>query len=71
MKKKKNKICKTKKRPEPEGSWPLKNWGAGYSEGFALPSKCLFTLQFTTIFGYLSNHILDAGYKTSVKLGCL
>ena len=22
---KKNKICKTKKRPEPEGSWPLKN----------------------------------------------
>ena len=21
---KKNKICKTKKRPEPEGSWPLK-----------------------------------------------
>ena len=22
---KKNKICKTKKRPEPEGSWPLKS----------------------------------------------
>ena len=21
----KNKICKTKKRPEPEGSWPLNN----------------------------------------------
>ena len=24
---KKNKICKAKKRPEPEGSWPLKNKG--------------------------------------------
>ena len=24
MKKKNNKICKAKKRPEPEGSWPLK-----------------------------------------------
>ena len=23
-KKKNNKICKAKKRPEPEGSWPLK-----------------------------------------------
>ena len=22
--KRKNKICKAKKRPEPEGSWPLK-----------------------------------------------
>ena len=31
----------------------------------------LFIGQFTTILDYLSNHILDAVYKTFVKLACV
>ena len=48
---KKNKICKTKKRPEPEGSWPL-NMNVVISSSTIVLVQYIF---FTTANSFMSS----------------